>query len=100
TGLPPNALGLFMLGYTAIAVPVSTVLPQGLPGCTLLVSPDELTLRLPTAGGVTTTLAIPGVPALVGATLQQQMASIELDQNGAITAIATTAALTLTIGSF
>jgi hypothetical protein len=100
TGMPPNAIGIGMLGYSSLALPLAAVLPQALPGCTLLASPDDLTLLLPNGGTVTTTLAVPNVPALVGATLRQQVASVEIAPNGAITAIGTTNGLALTIGSF
>ncbi len=100
TGLPPNAIGVGILGYTVMAVPLSTLLPQGIAGCNLRTSPDALTLLLPNGGAVETALAIPNLPALVGAVLQQQVASVELGAGGAITAVAVTNVLALTIGSF
>ena len=99
TGLPANAFGVGILGYTPLAVPLNNLLPQALAGCLLLASPDEPTLLPPNSGTVTTSLMVPNVPSLVGAVLQQQVASIELGVGGAITAIATTNALQLTIGS-
>ncbi len=99
TGLPPNAFGIGILGYSALALPLAAVLPPALPGCTLLATPDQLTLLPANGGAVTTALAVPPVPALVGAVLRQQVASIEFGVSG-ITAIATTNAVRLTIGSF
>ncbi|MBL8753928.1 MAG: hypothetical protein JNK15_11580 [Planctomycetes bacterium] len=100
TGLPANAFGVGILGYTALALPLANLLPQGLAGCSLLASPDQLTLLPATAGEVATTLAVPNVQSLVGAVLHQQVASVELGAGGSITAVAATNALALTMGSF
>lgn len=100
TGLPANAFGVGMLGYAGIALPLSALLPQGLAGCSLLASPDALTVLSVSGGAVVTTIAVPNVQALVGTVLHQQVASIELGVGGTIAAVATTNALTLTIGSF
>jgi hypothetical protein len=99
TGLPANAFGVGILGFAPLSLPLNALLPQALAGCTLLASPDELTLLPPSGGAATTSLVVPNVPSLVGAVLQQQVASIELGGGGAITAITTTNALQLTIGS-
>jgi hypothetical protein len=77
-----------------------SILPQGVPGCTLLVSPDLLDLYVPAAGVVQTQLVIPNTVALAGGVLHQQVAPIELSGAGSITALTGTNALTLTIGSF
>lgn len=100
TGLPSNAFGIDILGYAPVALPLSTLLPQGLIGCDLLVRPDALALLPVNAGVVSTALVIPNAQSLVGAVLWQQVASVELSPSGGIAAIATTNALQLTIGSF
>lgn len=99
TGLPANAIGVGILGYTPLALPLNALLPQALPGCLLLASPDDLTLLPPNGGSVATSLVVPNAPTLVGIVLQQQVASVELGVGSAITAIGTTNALQLTIGS-
>jgi hypothetical protein len=100
TGLPGNAIGIGILGTTAVGVPLSTLVPQGLSGCSLLASPDELTLLLPNGGEVLTEVAIPDAQALVGIVLQQQVAVVELGAGGVVNAVTSTNALVLTIGSF
>jgi len=77
-----------------------SLLPQGLAGCTLLASPDVVTILPATGGEATLAVAIPNVPSLVGSVLQQQVASVELGAGGSIAAIATTNALQATVGSF
>ena len=92
---PLRGLTLPVTGLLALP----TVLPRGLAGCSLLASPDALSLLPASGGAVTTALTVPNLPALVGPVRHQQVASIELGPGGAITAVATTNALVLTIGS-
>lgn len=100
TGMPATGLALEVLGLGTAATPLAAILPQGQPGCTLLVTPDVLAAHVPNAGTVMTSLAIPNAAALVGATLHQQVVALELAAGGAITALTATNRLTLTIGSF
>ena len=100
TGLPANAIGIGILGTTPVAVPLSSLLAQGLPGCTLLASPDALTLLPANGGAATTSITIPNAQALVGIVLQQQVAVAEIAVGGGINAVTSTNALSLTIGSF
>ena len=99
-GVAVTALALSVLGFATTSVPLSTILPQGLPGCALLVSPDLLGLHIPTAGSVPTQLAIPNTVILAGQVFHQQVVPVELGLLGNITALTSTNALTLTIGSF
>jgi hypothetical protein len=100
TGVPANAIGVGILGAASVAVPLSSLLAQAQPGCSLLASPDELTLLPATGGAVTTSITIPNAQALVGIVLQQQVAVAEIGVGGGIHAITTSNALSLTIGSF
>ena len=97
-GIGPGPLRGLTLPVTGLLA-LPTVLPQGLAGCSLLASPDALSLLPASGGAVTTALTVPNLPALVGPVRHQQVASIELGPGGAITAVATTNALVLTIGS-
>ena len=100
TGMPTPALALGVLGFSTTSIPMPSILPQGVPGCTLLVSPDRLDVYLPAAGIVQTQFVIPNTVALVGVVLHQQVVPLELSGTGDITALTGTNALTLTIGSF
>ena len=100
TGMPAPALALRVFGFSAISIPMPAILPQGVPGCTLLVSPDLLDVYLPAAGIVQTQLVIPNTVALAGVVLHQQVVPIERSGTDSITALTGTNALTLTIGSF
>jgi hypothetical protein len=64
------------------------------------VSPDLLVLYVPSAGSVTTQIAIPNSVAFAGQLLHQQVVPIELDAVGNLVALTSTNALTLTIGAF
>jgi hypothetical protein len=100
TGMPAISLALSALGFSTASVPLSAILPQGVAGCTLFVSPDLLVLHVPSAGNVTTQIAIPNSVALAGQILHQQVLPIEFDAVGNIVALTSTNALTLTIGAF
>ncbi len=99
TGVPANAFALGVIGLGTTSLALSTFVPSPA-GCTLLVSPDLLDLHLPTAGSVQTRIAIPNTAALAGQVIREQVAPVELDALGNITAITSTNALTLTIGAF
>jgi hypothetical protein len=100
TGMPVLALALGVLGFSTTSIPMPLILPQGVPGCTLLVSPDLLDVYLPAAGIVQTQVVLPNTVALAGGVFHQQVVPIEFSGTGDITALTGTNALTLTIGSF
>lgn len=99
TGMPANGLALRVLGITTVSTPLAAILPQGTPGCSLLVAPDLLDLYLLTANTVVTSFAIPNALALATQTLHQQVVALDLSPLGAITALTSTNALSLTIGA-
>ncbi|MEO6596538.1 MAG: hypothetical protein ABIP94_17440, partial [Planctomycetota bacterium] len=100
TGFPLNSLALGVYGLGQVSIPLPSLVPFGVPGCLLLVSPDLLLLSLPNAGSVQMQLAIPGTSSLVGQVLNYQVVPVELDVLGNIAALTSTNALSLTIGSF
>jgi len=100
TGIGPSSFALGMIGFAPSATPASSLHPAGLPGCTLLVSPDDVSLLFPVAGAVHTQLGLPNNMIYVGAVLHVQVAQVELDAQLAITQISASNALTLTVGSF
>jgi hypothetical protein len=99
TGMPANGVAVRVLGLSALALPLPAVLPQGLPGCSLLASPDVLDAFVPAGGVLDTQLAIPAALPLVGAVVYTQVAALELGAGG-IAALTGTNGLALTIGLF
>jgi hypothetical protein len=98
TGMPTLGFAVAVTGFTAIATPIAAILPQGLPGCTALVSPDALDIVIPSAGSVTTQLAIPASGSLIGLQVRQQVVPFEADLAGGVAAVTSTNALLLTLG--
>ena len=100
TGMPGNGLALGVLGLSTISVPLSSILPQGVAGCTLFVNPDLLDLLVLAGGSAQAQFAIPNTVVLAGQTVHQQVVPVELDLLGNIIALTSTNRLTLTIGTF
>jgi hypothetical protein len=101
TGFAAGAWAFSFVGTTALAVPLSSLHPAGLPGCTQLASLDVLTEVLaPASGSVAVRVAVPDDQALVGLVFLHQVAAVELDAAMAIVGLATSNALRLTIGAF
>ena len=82
-----------------MAVPLAVALPQGAPGCTLLVSPAIVELQVPVAGRVTARLALPNTSALAGFLLRQQVVTVDFAVGGSLSSIASSNALELTLGT-
>jgi hypothetical protein len=99
TGVPGNAFAVVIYGLTPVSLPIAAVLPQGGPGCDLLVTLDLLDLRLPSGGAVQTQCAIPNSTAIAGFILRHQVAPFELGPGG-IVAITSSNALAATLGAF
>lgn len=98
TGVPASSIAVEVLGLGALAAPLSSLLPQGLPGCDLLVTPDLLALHLPNGGEVRTAMPLPLAPALVGRSFRQQVVVVEVAAT--ITGLSSSNALLLTVGSY
>lgn len=81
-------------------MPVSSILPAGLPGCLLLTSPDVLTLLPVTSGIARQHLAIPVSPGLVGQSHFQRVLRIDLSAAGNFTSLVGSNGLSLTIGAY
>jgi hypothetical protein len=99
-GLPANALAVAVAGTASTSVPLASLLPQGAPGCSLLVVPLQLDALLPAGGTVALALPLPPSPSLVGQLVHQQLLGVELTATGAIGAVTASNALSLTLGSF
>ncbi len=100
TNVPANAIAVRVFGLVPLQVPLVQLLPQALPGCELLTTPDLLDPTLPVGGAVVTTLPLPNVPSLLGGVLLQQLTAFELDAQGNLTTVIASGAQRATIGVF
>jgi hypothetical protein len=100
TGMPGSALVLSVYGFTQLAIPLPTLLPAALPGCTALTSADHLEVQLPSGGTVDTALAIPDAMALVGVAFHHYVVPFELGPAMQLLAVTNSNALTCTLGAF
>lgn len=101
-GIAPNTVNLVVYGLGALALPWPTLLPEGQAGCELLATPDVTAFvpgASPSATSVSTTLAIPNDPQLVGGVLRQQFVQVEFAASGALQAVRSSNGLQLTLGS-
>lgn len=100
SGLPALALVSIVTGFTPWSLPLAAILPQGVPGCDLLVAPDFVDFAVTTTGSVSTAIAIPATAALVGLAFWQQLNPFEIDASLNIVAVTASNSLRMTIGSF
>lgn len=102
TGLPSsgNVFAIGVYGFSAAALPLAAILPQGLPGCVLHTTDDILFGYLPAAGTIDTSVAIPNSVLLAGQSFHHQVLPIELDASNFITAVSATNSLVVTVGAF
>jgi hypothetical protein len=99
TGMPALGFAISVTGFLPTALPLASLLPQGLPGCTLVATPDALDLVLPAAGVAQSQLTIPDTVSLAGVVLYHQIASFATDATGSVVAISATNGLVVTIGT-
>ncbi|MFO1076790.1 MAG: hypothetical protein U1E73_03590 [Planctomycetota bacterium] len=97
-GFAPQALAVSVLGFTPNNLPLSLVLPVGLPNCNLLASSDAVLLTLPQAGTSHYQFAVPESPVFAGVPLSHQFVQLALSTSGAITSLSSSNALTLVLG--
>ena len=100
TNVPNSALAVAVFGFQQVAIPLASLTPLGLPGCTVLTSADITYLRLPTAGIATSALPVPSDPAIVGVQVRHQFLTLEVNATGALIAAATSNGLDLTFGTY
>ena len=101
TGVAANSLCLGAIGFTQLAIPLSALLVEGQPGCTLLATPDIAFVLTngPGLGTAQSSLALANAPSLIGASFFQQTIPLEFDLSGALTAVRGSNALAATIGT-
>lgn len=78
TGLPTVSLSVGVWGLTATNIPLSLVLTQALPGCTLLSFPDVLTAHVPSGGAASVALALPDTRTWAGNVIRLQVVTFEV----------------------
>ncbi|MEO6596817.1 MAG: hypothetical protein ABIP94_18885, partial [Planctomycetota bacterium] len=99
TGFAPS-IAMSVLGFSSLNLPLSVVLPTGLPNCSLLATPDELIPALPFAGVSSYQFAIPDSPVLVGMALFHQFVQLEIGSAGQLLSLSSSNALGLVLGLF
>lgn len=99
-GLPGLALVSIVYGLSPLSLSLAAVLPQGQPGCELLVAPDFVTFALCTNGTVDTELSLPDSLALVGLPFFHQLNPFEIDPSLTILAVTASNALRMQIGAW
>ncbi len=100
TGVAANSLCLGLIGFMQLSIPLDTILGEGQPGCSLLTTPDILSVLTPGPGTATSQFAFNSDPSLIGVPFFQQTVPFEFDLVGAITAVRGSNALALVIGTF
>ena len=100
TVLPGFAFVAVAWGFSTVNLPLGAVLPQGQPGCNLLVNPDRIERTIPTAGVASTRLQIPSTPSLAGLADYEQLVPLEVNASRQFVAITATNALQLVVGTF
>ena len=100
TGLPTSAFVVLVNGFASLSTPLVSIMPQGVAGCSLLVSPDFLDFVLSNNGTAQGQLLLPNAPSLVGVIFYSQMVPLEFDPLLNIIAVTGTNALAMTVGSF
>ena len=98
-GMPASSLVLSIYGFTPLSASLAAALPQALPGCQLLMSPDLLDVLLPNGGEAITAIVLPDLPALAGQSFHHYVVPFEFGPGFVLTTITSSNALTATIGA-
>jgi trimeric autotransporter adhesin len=78
SGFANGSLAAVLVGLQSPGTVLSTLLPNALPGCRLLASPDSAVITVPAAGMTSLNLAIPRNTAFVGVQLFEQFLELQL----------------------
>ncbi|MCB9879295.1 MAG: hypothetical protein H6835_16995 [Planctomycetes bacterium] len=100
TGMPDLSIVATITGFTQLALPLSVLWSQAGAGCLGHTTADDLRVALPVAGEVSSQIAVPADPALIGAQLHQYALAFEFDAQGALLEVTSTNGVTVTLGRF
>lgn len=100
TGMPSSGTIVLALGFALASVPLDTLFPFALPGCTVTHTAEIQFFLPPSPGQLVVALSIPNTPTLVGAWFAVQVAPVELDVNFNPITLTSTNGLQLTLGTF
>jgi hypothetical protein len=99
TGVAAGSLCLGVIGFSRLSIPLSSLLAQGQPGCSLLASLDLTQVLQVGAGTAHSQFPLPNTPSLIRAILNQQTIPLEFGGGGALVAVRGSNALAVTIGT-
>ncbi|MFY9344514.1 MAG: delta-60 repeat domain-containing protein, partial [Planctomycetota bacterium] len=100
TGIPSGAFAIGIGGLAANQVPLSSILPTGLPGCDLLTTVEALYLLAPVGGSAQSTIPIPNAPLYLGKQFFHQVVVLELGPAGALGPLTGSNAIEVHVGAF
>ena len=100
SGMPQLGFVAMISGFTSLAVPLPWLFPAAGAGCLGYSSAESVELALPMAGEVSSQIALPVTPALVGATFHQYALAFEFDPLGTLIEVTSSNGLTVTLGQF
>ena len=92
--------GVLHSGFAPAAVPLPTILPVGVAGCSLLATPDLVAAMVPIGGVVPSSLSIPNAPGLAGVLIHHQVLPLEFSPAGGLIALTGGNGLQLTLGGY
>lgn len=99
TGVPTSGFAIEAWGLAPVAMRLAGILPQAAPGCALFLLPDVAIVHATTSPILTTSLAIPAAPVLIGQSLLLQVLSLETSPAGTILSASASNRLGATIGA-
>jgi hypothetical protein len=94
-----QGIAIALHGLAPVSVPLSQVLPIGVPGCDLLVAPILLDLLVPVAGTADLVLPLPATAVVPSQLIFQQIVSFEFDSFGGLSNLTSTNGLRLVVGA-
>jgi len=98
-GLPAQAGALHVLGVGSNPLPLSSLVPQGVPGCVVFVDPEVEVLDMAAMGSSGVHWSVPAVPVLLAQTFLHQALPFDLTQ-GFVSDVGASDTVASTIGAW